>query len=55
MTDTHENPNPLDDARPRSESVRAIEAILMVADEPVTPQILGELLEINPAADRSDL
>jgi segregation and condensation protein B len=29
---------------------RAIEAILMVADEPVTAQLLGELLEVSPAA-----
>ena len=42
MSDNHEN------LVPRPESVRAIEAILMVADEPVTPQILGELLEMNP-------
>lgn len=27
---------------------RAIEATLMVADEPVTPQLLGELLEMSP-------
>lgn len=27
---------------------RAIEAVLMVADEPVSPQLLGELLEISP-------
>lgn len=32
-----------------SAEARAIEAILMVADEPVTPQLLGELLEIRPA------
>ena len=31
------------------EVFRAIEAVLMVADEPVTPQLLGELLEIAPA------
>jgi segregation and condensation protein B len=31
------------------ELFRAIEAILMVADEPVTPQLLGELLEVGPA------
>ena len=30
------------------ELFRAIEAILMVADEPVTPQLLGELLEVGP-------
>ena len=30
------------------EAARAIEAILMVADEPVTPQLLGELLEMAP-------
>ena len=32
---------------------RAIEAILMVADEPVTPQLLGELLEVGPARAES--
>jgi segregation and condensation protein B len=31
-----------------SAEARAIEAILMVADQPVTPQLLGELLEIRP-------
>ncbi len=31
------------------ETVRAIEAVLMVADEPVSPQLLGELLEISPS------
>lgn len=49
MTDAHEDPGFVDDAFPRPEPWRAIEAILMVADEPVTPQILGELLEMNPA------
>lgn len=29
---------------------RAIEATLMVADEPVTPQLLGELLEMAPSS-----
>ncbi len=47
MTDTHHQE--LHTTPPRSESVRAIEAILMVADEPVTPQLLGELLEMSPA------
>ena len=32
-----------------SDVFRAIEAVLMVADEPVTTQLLGELLEIAPA------
>ena len=32
-----------------SGAARAIEAILMVADEPVSPQLLGELLELAPA------
>lgn len=32
-----------------SEAQRAIEAILMVADEPVAPQLLGQLLELSPA------
>ena len=31
------------------EVARAIEAVLMVADEPVSPQLLGELLEIAPS------
>ncbi len=31
------------------ESRRAIEAILMVADSPVEPQLLAELLEVTPA------
>ena len=44
------DPTPSDGPNgPRSESLRAIEAILMVADEPVTPQILAELLEMSPA------
>src|SRR5438874_9600071 len=32
-----------------SEAVRAIEAILMVAEEPVEPQLLAQLLEVSPA------
>ncbi|MDQ2825987.1 MAG: SMC-Scp complex subunit ScpB [Actinomycetota bacterium] len=32
-----------------SEAARAIEAILMVADEPVEPGILGQLLEVSPS------
>src|SRR5919112_1894176 len=32
-----------------SESHRAIEAILMVADEPVDPHLLAQLLEVSPA------
>lgn len=32
-----------------SEAARAAEAILMVADEPVEPQLLAQLLEISPA------
>jgi segregation and condensation protein B len=32
-----------------SESIRAIEAVLMVADEPVEPQLLAQLLEVSPA------
>jgi segregation and condensation protein B len=32
-----------------SEEQRAIEAILMVADEPVEPGMLAQLLEITPA------
>ena len=32
-----------------SESHRAIEAILMVADEPIDPHLLAQLLEIAPA------
>lgn len=34
---------------PAGPEARAIEAILMVADQPVTAQLLGELLEIRPA------
>jgi segregation and condensation protein B len=32
-----------------TEAERAIEAILMVAEEPIEPQLLGQLLEISPA------
>lgn len=32
-----------------SETARALEAILMVADQPVEPQLLGQLLEMAPA------
>jgi segregation and condensation protein B len=32
-----------------TEAERAIEAILMVAEEPVDPQLLGQLLEMSPA------
>ncbi|MDQ1403118.1 MAG: segregation and condensation protein, partial [Actinomycetota bacterium] len=32
-----------------SEEMRAIEAILMVADEPVEPGFLAQLLEVTPA------
>ncbi len=38
----------LESGPPDDELLRAIEAILMVADEPVTPQLLGELLEVGP-------
>ena len=31
------------------EAARAIEAVLMVAEEPVDPQLLGQLLEVSPA------
>src|SRR5437588_9396177 len=31
-----------------SEAARAVEAILMVAEEPVEPQLLGQLLEMSP-------
>ncbi|MGH9226079.1 MAG: SMC-Scp complex subunit ScpB [Acidimicrobiales bacterium] len=33
---------------PWSEEARAIEAILMVAEEPVEPQLLAQLLELSP-------
>ena len=32
-----------------SEAERAVEAILMVAEEPVEPQLLAQLLEVSPA------
>src|SRR2546421_1409250 len=32
-----------------AEAQRAVEAILMVAEEPVDPQLLGQLLEMSPA------
>ena len=32
-----------------TETTRAIEAVLMVAEEPVEAQLLGQLLELNPA------
>ena len=32
-----------------SETERALEAILMVAEEPVEPQLLAQLLEVSPA------
>src|SRR5437763_15670730 len=31
-----------------SEEARAVEAILMVAEEPVEPQLMGQLLEMSP-------
>ena len=31
-----------------TEEARAIEAILMVAEEPIEPQLLGQLLEMSP-------
>ena len=36
-------------ADPNREAARAIEAVLMVAEEPVDPQLLGQLLELSPA------
>ncbi len=36
-------------AEPSSEARRAIEAILMVADEPLEPHLLAQLLEVSPA------
>jgi segregation and condensation protein B len=38
-----------DDAARRLELTGAIEAILMVAEEPVPPQLLGQLLEVAPS------
>ncbi|MCU1369990.1 MAG: scpB [Ilumatobacteraceae bacterium] len=38
-----------EEARQASESARAIEAILMVAQEPVDPHLLAQLLEVAPA------
>jgi segregation and condensation protein B len=32
-----------------TEAARALEAVLMVADEPVEPQLLAQLLELSPA------
>ncbi|MDQ4068717.1 MAG: SMC-Scp complex subunit ScpB, partial [Actinomycetota bacterium] len=32
-----------------SETARAVEAILMVADQPVEPQLLAQLLEVSPS------
>ncbi len=44
MTDgTHDRP------RARPEELRAIEAVLMVVEEPVEPGLLAELLEVGPA------
>ena len=34
-----------------TEERRAIEAILMVAEEPIEPQLLAQLLEISVARD----
>ncbi|MGN6693044.1 MAG: SMC-Scp complex subunit ScpB, partial [Aquihabitans sp.] len=39
----------LPEDRLSNESARAIEAILMVAQEPVEPHLLAQLLEIAPA------
>jgi segregation and condensation protein B len=36
-------------AEPSNEARRAIEAILMVADEPLEPHLLAQLLEVAPA------
>jgi segregation and condensation protein B len=36
-------------SEPSSEARRAIEAILMVADEPLEPHLLAQLLEVSPA------
>ena len=36
-------------ADPRREAARAVEAVLMVAEEPVDPQLLGQLLELSPS------
>ena len=38
----------VDEQLAHDDVTRAIEAVLMVADEPVSPQLLGELLEISP-------
>ena len=59
MSETEHPPlSPSDDAivtpTRDADATRAIEAILMVADEPVTPQLLGELLEMA-AAEVADL
>jgi len=35
---------------PASEAARAVEAVLMVADEPVDTHLLAELLEVSPGA-----
>ena len=41
-------PNVVEQYHAHDDVTRAIEAVLMVADEPVSPQLLGELLEISP-------
>ncbi len=33
----------------RSELIRALEAVLLVAEEPVEPQLLAQLLEVSPS------
>ena len=39
----------MSDTAPWSETHRALEAILLVADEPAEPQLLAQLLEVSPA------
>ncbi|MEA2828190.1 MAG: segregation and condensation protein [Actinomycetota bacterium] len=35
--------------KPRSEITRALEAVLLVAEEPVEPHLLAQLLEVSPS------
>jgi segregation and condensation protein B len=37
------------ESEPHEEAKRAIEAVVMVSDEPVDPQLLGQLVELAPA------
>src|SRR5690606_38578018 len=47
---TNAHHQPAREPRMQDEARRALEAIIMVADQPAEPALLGQLVELSPAA-----